>query len=218
MLARLITVLLFSLVFTAPVALAAAKTATSIKKCQDATGKWHYGDSAALECSKSKVDVLSKEGVKTNEIAAPLTDAELAEREKNKEELAREQRSVEDQKKRDQILLQSYPHEDDILLYRDRKLSQLETTVTSSEETLKSLRKVLERLEVQKQSDVEQNDKKALALTEKSLTQTRNQIQKHELVVTQTRKEQERLRKQFEEDVTRYRELKRHQSSVATPK
>ena len=50
----------------------AAKGA-GIKKCQDETGKWHYGDTAAEGCAKSKVIVITETGTKRKEIAAPPT-------------------------------------------------------------------------------------------------------------------------------------------------
>jgi hypothetical protein len=179
-----------------------------INKCQDAEGKWHYGDSAAEACAKSKIEVLNSEGIKKKEIAAPPTEAELADRERRKDELEREKRSAEDVAKRDKILLSTYGHEDDILLVRDRKLAQIEATIKASNDTLKSLRSALVRLEVQKQSEDEKKDAKGSALTEKGIVQTKEQIERHEATVALKRKEQEQLRKQYAEELARYRELK----------
>lgn len=151
----------------------AADTKAAIQKCQDVTGKWHYGDRAAVECGKSKIEVMSEQGVKKREIAAPPTEAELAERERRKDETEREQHNAEERAKRDKILLQTYAVEDDIVLVRDRKLSQVEATIKASEETLKSLRNALTRMETQKQSEQEKDDKKALAQTEKGIAQTK---------------------------------------------
>jgi hypothetical protein len=179
-----------------------------IKKCQDGAGKWHYGDRAAEECAKSEVDVLNKQGVTKRTIAAPPTEAELAEREKRKDEIEREQRSIEDAAKRDKILLSTYGHEDDIVLVRDRKLAQLEAQNKAGEDTLKSLRKALERMETQKQGEQEKKDDKGLALTEKGIAQTKAQIERHEASVAQRRLEQEQLRQKYTEELQRYRELK----------
>jgi hypothetical protein len=183
---------------------------TRIQKCQDATGKWHYGDKAAAECAASKIEVISNRGIKKDEIAAPPTEAELAEREQRKDEIEREKRATEEREKRDRILLQTYAVEDDIVLVRDRKLSQIESTIQGSEETLKSLRGTLVRMETQRESE-EKTDKKALAQTEKNIAQTKAQIERHEAVVVQKRQEQENLRKQYAEEIERYRELKRQQ-------
>ncbi len=199
------------LMLTTAAATAAETGSNKIQKCQDVTGKWHYGDYAAAECSKSKVDVLSGKGVKTREIAAPPTEAELADRERRKDEIEREKLSTEEKAKRDKILLQTYAVEDDIVLLRDRKLSQVEATIKATEETLKSLRGALGRMEAQKKSEQEKDEKKALISTEKNIAQTNAQIQRHEALVIQKRQEQERLRKQYTEELERYREIKRGQ-------
>jgi hypothetical protein len=191
-----------------PASAADDKKGGGIKKCQDATGRWHYGDRAAQECAKSEIEVLSRQGLTKETIAAPPTEAELAERERRKDELEREQRSAEDKAKRDKILLSTYGHEDDIVLVRDRKLAQLEAQIKASEDTLKSLRKALERMEAQKQNEQERNDTKGLAQTEKGIDQTKAQIVRHEASVAQRRQEQAQLRQQYAEELQRYRELK----------
>ena len=52
--------LTLSLLLPGPGVHAAPSGASSIKKCQDATGKWHYGDTAADECARSKVTVITE--------------------------------------------------------------------------------------------------------------------------------------------------------------
>ncbi|HJW80631.1 MAG TPA: hypothetical protein VJ396_00170, partial [Acidiferrobacterales bacterium] len=62
---------------TLPASAADDKKGGRIKKCQDAAGKWHYGDSADEDCARSKVIELDTRGIQRKEIAAPLTEAEL---------------------------------------------------------------------------------------------------------------------------------------------
>lgn len=178
-----------------------------IKKCQDAAGKWHYGDSAAVEC-QSKIEVISDQGIKRREIAAPPTEAELAQRELNKEEDDRQRKAAEEQKRKDQLLLATYGHEDDIKFVRDRKLAQIEATIKSNEQTLQSLRGVLARLE--KQAEDEQKGGKAASdQTTRGLTLTQSQIASREAEIVTKRKEQEMIRKESEADLARYRELRK---------
>jgi hypothetical protein len=200
--------LLISLIslLTAP-AFAAEDKGGKIKKCQDATGKWHYGDTAASECARSKVVEMSDKGTTKREIAAPLTEEELKRRSEQMGDEERKRHEAEERKRTDQILLATYGHEDDILLVRDRKLAQLEATIKSSTETLKPLNKTLERLEAQAAD--ESKSQKDLAQTSKGIEQTKAQIAKHEAVVAAKRKEQEQIRKQAEADLARYRELKK---------
>ncbi|MEK7207259.1 MAG: hypothetical protein AAB134_05185 [Pseudomonadota bacterium] len=188
-----------------------------IKKCKDAAGKWHYGDSAAEECAQSKVTVISEKGFTRKVIAAPLTEAELKERELKKEELEKEQKNTEDQAKRDALLLSTYGVEDDINYVRDRKIAQIESSIRASEETLKSLRGALARMEAQAKDEATKGDKAATEQTAKNIEQTKHQIGKHEAVVAAKKKEQEDIRNQYAADLARYRELKKGGISKPVP-
>lgn len=204
-------------VLTAPAVAADAPTGGRIKKCQDVTGKWHYGDYADQACAKSKVEVLSDQGIKTKEIAAPPTKEELAVIEKNKEETDRLKRQADDQAKRDQILLGTYGHEDDIKIVRDRKLAQTDATIKASEETVKRLRDALGRMQVQKQSETEKGDLKGAAQSEKGIQQTQEQVDRHDAAIAQKRQELDKIRKQYADELERYRELKQKQAIAAPP-
>ena len=142
------------------------------------------------------------------ETAAPLTEQELKERELRKDEIEHERKQTEEQKRRNELLLSTYGHEDDISYTRDRKLAQLENSIKASEETLKSLRAVLTRLETQA-SEESHGGKTVPPQTAKNIAQTKSQIKNHEAVVQNKRQEQEAVRKQAAADLERYRELKK---------
>ena len=209
----------FSLALTLALAFAlsvfgthAADTGPTIKKCKDATGQWHYGDSAAQECAKSKITVMTDEGTTKKVIAAPPTEQELKEREARQETEAAEQQKAADQAKRDALLLSTYGSEDDIIYIRDRKIAQIESSIKASEETLKSLRAALTRMEAQA-TDESKGNKAADQTTVKNIEQTKKQIARHEGVVAEKRMEQEALRKQYADEMQRYREIKKNQTS-----
>jgi len=202
-----------SLLLPGPGAHAAPDGMSSIKKCQDATGKWHYGDTAAEECSRSKVTVITEKGTTKSVIAAPPTEAELKAREEQRETIEAEQARATERARKDTLLLSTYGVEDDIIYIRDRKIAQIEASVKASEETLKPLRAALARMEAQAVD--ESKDAKAAEATAKNIEMTRNQIARHEGAIAAKRQEQEALRKQYTEELERYRELKK--KSVAAP-
>ncbi|MBI3571468.1 MAG: hypothetical protein HY082_10270 [Gammaproteobacteria bacterium] len=204
-----IALVLLLLGFALPLpATAAEPKERLIKKCQDTAGKWHYGDNADAACAKSKVTEISQEGIKKKETAAPLTEQELKERELRKDEIENERKQMEKQKRQDELLLATYGHEDDISYTRDRKLAQLESSIKASEETIKSLRALLVRLEAQASED-SRGGKTAPPETAKNIAQTKSQIANHEAAVQGKRQEQETVRKQAAADLARYRELKK---------
>jgi hypothetical protein len=186
--------------------------ATRIKKCQDAQGQWHYGDDASDACARSKVIELDTRGIKRGEIAAPLTDAELKTREQNRAAEEKQRKLTEEQNRRDQQLLATYAIEADIVLTRDRKLSDIDSQIRASQDTLDSLRKSFSR--VQAQAAEEQRTGKAVSpQTAKTVANNEAQIAKHEAYIQSLKKEQETVRAQFQSDLERFRELKGKQAA-----
>jgi chromosome segregation ATPase len=173
-----------------------------IKKCQDAQGRWHYGDTAADACAESKVIEMTGQGIKTKEIAAPPTEAELRQREARKTEIEQEKRDAEEAERRDRLLLSTYGHEDDIGFVRDRKIADLDAQIAASQDTMKSLTAALERM--RKQAGEE---------AAKSIANTEAQIAKHEAHIQSLRQEQESLRVHYQKELERYRQLKSQQAA-----
>jgi len=205
----IVTLLLVSLcAATLPASGADEKKGTRIKKCRDAAGKWHYGDSADEECARSKVIELDMHGIQRKEIAAPLTAAELKEREQNRERDEQARKQIEDQQRRDQQLLATYAIEADIILTRDRKVSDIEAQIRASDETLKSLRSSLARLQAQA-AEEQRTGKQVSPQTAKTIANNEAQIAKHEAYVEKMKKDQDAMRTQYQTELERFRELKR---------
>ena len=181
--------------------------AAKIKKCKDAQGKWHYGDHAARECERSKIIELSDQGVKTKEILAPATEEELAARELEKAEVEELKKRAAEQAKIDRQLLATYGHEDDIIYIRDRKLVQIESTISAATATLKPLRAALVRME-EEAAATKAGSQPAKDLNAQ-IIKTKQQIARHETAMAAKRKEQEAIRAHADADLKRYRELKR---------
>ncbi|HYA38151.1 MAG TPA: hypothetical protein VEI74_07800 [Candidatus Methylomirabilis sp.] len=185
----------------------------TIKKCQDATGRWHYGDTAAEECAKSKITVMNNEGITKKVIAAPPTEQELKEREANKEVQETAQKKAEEQAKKDTLLLSSYGVENDITYVRDRKIAQIEAFIKASEQTLTPMRAALARMEAQVADESKSGKVDEIAV--KNIELTKAQITRHEAAIADKRKEQDAIRVEYDQDLARYRELKKQQQSRA---
>jgi len=127
-----------ALVFSSPV--------HAIKKCQDANGKWHYGDVAVAQCNNSKVTTLNDRGFIEGQKDAPKT-AEQLQKEKEIEEemkakLARE-RAEEDERNR---ILSIYETEADIDRQRDNQIDSVVGNIAVHKAYLKSVSGRVERL------------------------------------------------------------------------
>lgn len=184
----------------------AADKAQRIQKCQDAKGVWHYGDTADEECAKSKITVINQQGVRVKEVAAPPTEAELAEQERNRTAIEAEKRRMREQEMKDQQLLAIYGHEDDIALVRDRKLADIHAQIKGTQATLETLNKSLERM--QAQAAAEKRAGRPIEQNEKDIAKTQAQIEKHNAALQKREAEKAVVLKQYETDLARYRELK----------
>ncbi len=185
----------------------AAEKDSKIFKCKDAAGRTHYGSTAAEECARTKVTEMSDQGTTRREVAAPLTEEELKQREERKVDDDRKKIDSDERARRDKILLSTYTSVDELEQFRVRKLTEMEKVISSSETTLNSLRRSLERLE----SEVAEEQKagKPNPKTTKALEQARLQVDRHNQQIEKRRKEVENMRKQFDDDIARYRELKK---------
>jgi hypothetical protein len=193
-----------------------AKKSTKIQKCQDASGAWHYGRRAAEECTASKIIEMDQRGLTRKVIAAPPTELDQKKREQIEAERQKEEQKLADQKRRDQVLLGMYGHEDDIILVRDRKLSQLENSIKATEDTLTALRSALARIQAQG-AEEEKSSKGISDQTAMGIKRTEAQIANHEAAIATKREEQRSLREEFAADLVRYRELKNPPSTSSSP-
>ena len=121
--------------------------AGTIKKCQGADGKWHYGDFAASECAKTKITEIDDQGLKVKERAAPLTAAELEERHKtaaDKKLLAKQARERELLRKR---ILGTYDSEESILRTRDNRVRSLNQAIDTDQKLRSRLTARLKKIQ-----------------------------------------------------------------------
>ena len=117
------------------------------------------------------------------ETAAPLTEQELKERELRKDEIEHERKQTEEQKRRDELLLAAYGHEDDISYTRDRKLAQLEK-IPSRQARKRSSRYVrCSRASETQASEESRGGKNRAAADCEKYRSDQDQIANHEAVV-----------------------------------
>lgn len=172
-----------------------ASDTIKIAKCQDAQGHWHYGDSASDACGNNKVTVINDEGMRIQEIDAPLTAAQL--RAKQQEEAKKEdaKEAADARRRKDEILLSSYTSEADIAHERDRRLADIDMQIQASQATLDALRATFARMQKQSKGD------------SPSLAATHKQIKQHEQALADLQKERDGIKTQFDKDAQRFQQL-----------
>ena len=168
-------------------------------------------DEGVKECGTYVPAEHSQKRVETRGISGRIID--VKERAKTKEEIKEATRlgkikkieddKVAEQKKKDSLLLDSFSRELDITMLRDSKVKVIEGIITVTNSNNKALNKKLSKLKKRsgaKPSKINLSDIKALE----------NRIIKNEKSIAAKRSEQEVIRKRFEEDLLRFRSLKKN--------
>ncbi len=123
-------------------------SAQTIKKCQDANGKWHYGDHAAFECEQSsRITEIDEEGRQVGEVEAPPTQEELDAKLHAERQLSEQENTDANQKRLDQRLLITYENPESILLTRDALLAAIDSAVDADRDLKDQLTDELRRIE-----------------------------------------------------------------------
>jgi hypothetical protein len=175
----------------------------AISKCQDASGKWHYGDNAASACGDAAITVIDARGRKVEEIAPPMTEDELLAMEA---ELKREEQELKQQAKRDlekKRILAIYPREEDIILARDSRIQSMDKSIKLQEDLLDGMRLEMRELEARA---VPQNEK-AKARLEKRKIMQKESIDEYYQAITRLRREREKTLEKYEYILSEFRQL-----------
>lgn len=121
------------------ISLQATQVAYAITRCQDADGKWHYGDYATDVCNESKLTELNDRGFIVNEVDAPKTDEELAAAEQEAESQRLKEVQERETREEKERILSIYETEQDIDRQRDNKLNAVQSNIDVHKAYLKSL-------------------------------------------------------------------------------
>jgi len=181
-------------------------------KWVDENGVTHYGDKVPPEYANRDREVLNDQGVIVGSEQGEITAEERAAIEQREAAEAAAQQSREKIARRDRMLTETYLSVSDIEDLRDRRLELLESQIKVTELYLGNLRKKLVELQADGSNykpyttrpDAPQIPEN-LAL---DISRTTASITVYEQALARTRAEQEALRRSFNEDIDRFRELR----------
>jgi hypothetical protein len=183
----------------------AVPAAEQIQKCQDAEGRWHYGQHAAAACAGDKpITTIDNRGLKHKVQSPPPTEAELKAR---KEELARKneaKRLAAAQHAADQKLLHSYDSEEALMQARDSQLNAMDAQLLGNRKLLAS--RHAQRVKLAQQLASLQGKDAETAL--KQLGSLQAEIADFEAATAARENDRARIVERFERELARYRELK----------
>jgi Domain of unknown function (DUF4124) len=182
-----------------------AGTGHTLYKWVDKDGVTHYGDQIPPEYSGQERHVINSQGVEINRIEGQRTP---------------EQQAADDQKKldaqqslnRDRNLLSAYASVQEIERLRDQRLTLLSDQIKVTSQFLETLNGKLKKLRASSMHfKPYSSDPNALAMPDQiaeDLVRVGNDIRTQEQNLREKRSDEATMKKQFESDIDRFKELK----------
>ena len=189
--------------FLSPAVLFTSVSAHAISKCQDADGKWHYGDNAASICGDARITIIDDRGRKIDEIPPPMTVEEFNALEAEEKRKAAEERENAKRELEKRRILAIYPREESIIRARDERLKGMDNNIRVQEALLDDMRLDMKVLESKKMPE----DPKARAKRESQINSQQASIDAYYQAITRLRREREQTSEKYERILREFREL-----------
>lgn len=189
------------------VVISAPAFAGNIKKWVDENGVTHYGAVVPPQYMDRKHEELDEHGIiKKRHERAPT--AEEIEKEKALAALrAEQQKLLEEQQERDRILLSLYRNEDDLVMARDGKITQLDGQIKLKHGDIRRLKNRLSEF----QADAAATERSGKQLNERqkaNLESTQRSIEKSYAMILAKEDEKRATLESYDYDLTRFRQLR----------
>ena len=186
-----------------------SNAAYAMQKCQDESGKWHYGDVAVTACENSKVTTLNNRGFIEDELAAPKTEEELAAEAQalaDAQVEAERLREIEENKQR---ILSIYETEADIDRHRDNQLDSVNGNIAVHKAFLKSQEARIKRNENKAAATTHPVKKKRLA---EDIVTVKERMQTYQSALEKLLVQKEEIVERFSREKALYQRLKNKSS------
>ncbi len=184
---------------------AAASSGRKLYKWVDEQGITHYGDHIPPEYANQEQHVVNSQGVETEHIDAQKTSEQLAAEEQKK--LDAEQRASHDRN-----LLNTYSSVSEIERLRDQRVALLSDQIKVTGQFLEVLDGRMKKLRAASMRfKPYSSDPKAPPMSDQvaeDLVRVGNDMRTQEENLREKRSEEATMRKQFERDIARFKELK----------
>ena len=191
--------------------------AGKIKCWKNSDGIRECGFSVPPEYAQKGHDVINNQGIKVKHNERALNKEELAARKLLKEEEKAKETARVAKERDDMVLLNTFANEDEIVMARNGKITSIRTEIRL---TYKSLNKAKDRQTAARKqaASLERAGKKVPKAVTDNIQQTEKQIKNYEQFISAKKTELDRINSQFENDMVRYKELRRPRQVSTNPK
>ena len=177
-------------------------------KWVDEKGEVHYTDTPPPEAARHDRAILNERGLPVKHIEGQKTPEELAAERRRRAELEAKRRAEEARRRHDRVLLATYASEADMAAVRDEKIATLDTAIRLARKRIEKLEAELARLHRQA-ARMERAGRPVSEDLKRRIRETRTLILENRAFIEARRREQDHIRRQFEADIRRFRELMR---------
>lgn len=183
-----------------------------LNKWVDDKGQIHYGDRVPAEYLHKEHSMLNEQGVTVRTSEALKTKKELSEQEKQRviKSAADKKRMIAARKKalRDRVLLDTFTTEKDLSIARDARIVAIDSQISLAETLIKNDEVKLSNLKGRIDS-IESSGRKAPENLHKDVSSVSRQLENNYAFTEDKNNERAEIIKTFEEDVKRFRQLKK---------
>lgn len=176
-------------------------------KWVDENGRIHYGDRVPPAYAKQERKILNDQGVEVKTIEAAKTPEQLAEEERLAKQRREQQRIEAERAAHDRMLLATFTSEDDMVMTRDGKIAAIDAVLRITRGRIERTEQALEEM-TRRAALLERSGKPIPDTLHEEIRGSRAQIQQFLDYIASKRREQESIRREFESDIRRFRELR----------
>jgi hypothetical protein len=186
----------------------AAPVWSEIKCWTNSDGVRECGNTVPPEYSQQSHEILSEQAVVTDKTERAKTDEELAEEARLAELEKQQLREARQKALADQVLLDTFSSEQDLILARDGKIASLDAQIRLTESHIEKLQISLDQL-IERAAEAERGGQTPEDDLIDQIDSTRSQIDENHRFIAAKRDEQERVRERFAADISRFNELQK---------
>ena len=191
--------------------------AQKIYKCKNEKGETFYSQAYDAKLCGGGGAQLNADGIPVKEIERRKTAEELAAEKEAAARLAEDQRIAAERKRQDDILMQSYPTEDDLRVGHEQELRAIDGSIKTQEMSASSYEKTLDQLLAQAAESERAGNPVPKPLADR-IDKVRGELDLQRKAIERTQDDRTATITSFEAKLERWRELKARQAKQLSGK